>query len=80
MEFDSNKASHCVQPGSTGAEFLLTLASPTSLSSFGSWTAVVTFFSLVKCSGVLVDAQTTPTAEKHNDLEGLLSGGSDFAK
>lgn len=24
------------------------------------------------CSGIGIDAQTTPTAEKHNDLEGLL--------
>lgn len=47
------------------------------LSLFGSWTAVVKFFSLVKklCSGVGIDAQTTPTAEKHSDLEGLLSEG-----
>lgn len=47
------------------------------LSLLGSWTAVNKSFSLVKkpCLGVVIDTQTTPTAEEHKDLEGLLSEG-----
>lgn len=43
---------------------------------------MVTFFSLMKKprSVFVLGAQTTPTAEKHNDLEGLLSEGVTLPK